>query len=145
MIKLRFLALLSVLALMLSLPAVASAQAAPPHVVIGTVMVDGKVAPQGTEVTALIEGQEQVSALVDANGEYGPLFVEPGKGPQITFRVGALIADQSVIWEKGGADVVHLTASSDSPSPSPKAVPPPPFMWNSLRGQWGVLWLQDSG
>jgi hypothetical protein len=118
--KLKFLALVAVLALTLSLSAVASAQDIPPHVFVGTVKVDGKVAPKGTRITAMIGGEEKGFVWVYERGEYGPLYVEdPTNGSVVTFRVGDLAADQTVTWKKGGATILDLTASSDNPSPEP--------------------------
>jgi hypothetical protein len=122
MIKLRFLALLTVLALLLALPAVASAQQVPPHVFHGTVTVNGLRAPTGTEVTALAGGQPVATVTVDQNGEY-TLLVPQSEG-QVTFRVGTLNADQTGDWEQGGADIVNLTANSFG-QPGPGGTPPP--------------------
>src|ERR687893_298970 len=125
MTKLRFLALLTVLALLLALPAVASAQQIPPHVF--HVTVNGLGAPTGTEVTALAGGQPVATDTVDQNGEY-TLLVPQSEG-EITFRVGTLNAAETSNWEQGGANIVNLTASSftqapDGGTPSPGAVGP---------------------
>jgi hypothetical protein len=117
MSKLRFLVLLAALALMLSLPAVASAQEVLPHVFTGTARVNGEFMAPGTEITALINGEEQGSTTVKANGEYEALVVEQGNGTEITFRVGTLTADQMAIWKSGAATMLDLTASSNSPGP----------------------------
>jgi hypothetical protein len=93
MTKSRFLALLTVLALLLALPAVASAQQVPPHVFHGTVTVNGLPAPTGTEVTALAGGQPVATDTVDQNGEY-TLLVPQSEG-EITFRVGTLEAGET--------------------------------------------------
>src|ERR687893_793857 len=127
MTKLRFLALLTVLALLLALPAVASAQQVPPHVFHGTVTVNGLGAPTGTEVTALAGGQPVATDTVDQNGEY-TLLVPQSEG-EITFRVGTLNAAETSNWEQGGANIVNLTASSftqapDGGTPAPGAVGP---------------------
>jgi hypothetical protein len=127
MTKLRFLALLTVLALVLALPAVASAQQVPPHVFHGTVTVNGLRAPVGTEVTALAGGQPVATGTVDQNGEY-TLLVPQSEG-EITFRVGTLNAAETSNWEQGGANIVNLTASSftqapDGGTPAPGAVGP---------------------
>src|SRR5918996_1879375 len=123
MIKLRFLALLSVLALLFALPAVASAQQVPPHVFIGTVTVNGLRAPAGTEVIALAGGQELATTTVEPEGTY-TLLVPQTEG-EVTFRVGTLTAQQRADWEQGGADMVNLTASSIA-GPGPGVTPPPP-------------------
>jgi Collagen triple helix repeat (20 copies) len=125
MTKLRFLALLTVLALVLALPAVASAQQVPPHVFHGTVTVNGLRAPVGTEVIALAGGQPVATGTVDQNGEY-TLLVPQSEG-EITFQVGTLEAAETSNWEQGGADIVNLTASSFAqPGPDgPGATPAP--------------------
>src|SRR5918998_6339727 len=122
MTKLRFLALLTVLALLLALPAVASAQQVPPHVFHGTATVNGLPAPTGTEVTALAGGQPVATDTVDQNGEY-TLLVPQSEG-EITFRVATLNAAETSNWEQGGANIVNLTASSFAP-PSTEGTPPP--------------------
>ncbi len=70
MTKMRVLALLAVMVMMLMVPAVASAQQVPPHVFTGTVIVNGLSAPAGTTVSAVIDGVEQGSASVAAGGGY---------------------------------------------------------------------------
>jgi hypothetical protein len=123
MTKLRFLALLTVLALLMALPAVASAQQVPPHVFHGTVTVNGLRAPSGTEITALAGGQPVATDTVDQNGQY-TLLVPQSEG-QITFRVGTLNADQTSNWEQGGANIVNLTANSFTQQPGPDGTPAP--------------------
>jgi hypothetical protein len=112
MIKVRFLALLSVLALLLTLPAMASAQSVPPHIFIGTVTVNGLNAPAGTTVTAMIGEETKGTAVVGANGQYGPLQVAAGTGAEITFMVDALTAAETGTWEQGGGTSLNLSASS---------------------------------
>jgi hypothetical protein len=124
MIKSRFLVLLTVLALMLALPAVVSAQQVPPHVFHGTVIVNGLRAPTGTEVTALLGGQPVATDMVDQNGEY-TLLVPQGTSDEVTFQVGTLTAQQTGNWEQGGADIMNLTASSIGVGPGPGATPVP--------------------
>jgi hypothetical protein len=81
----------------------------PPHVFIGTVMIDGAPAPDGTVVTALVNGAEVGSAVV-TNGEFTNLQVGV-PGETVTFRVGDLTANETTTTEVGGATVVDLTAS----------------------------------
>src|ERR687895_1360723 len=122
MTQLRVLGLLTVLAFLLALPAVASAQQVPPHVFHGTVTVNGLPAPTGTEVTALAGGQPVATDTVDQNGEY-TLLVPQSEG-EITFRVGTLNAAETSNWEQGGANIVNLTASSFA-QPSTEGTPGP--------------------
>ena len=56
MTKARVLALLVGIVLLLTLPAVASAQTVPPHIFIGTATVNGIFAPAGTTVIDLGRG-----------------------------------------------------------------------------------------
>ena len=110
MTKMRVLALLAVLALFLTLPAVASAQQVPPHVFIGTVTLNGVSAPVGTPLTAYIGGVVQGSTIVGSNGRYGydpvqspALMVNQGTGTDITFKVDNLDADETASWEQGAS------------------------------------------
>ena len=87
MTKTRFLALLSVLALLAAMPlaTVLAQQPVPPQKFYGMVMVDGEAAPEGTMVTATVmvmgepaeEGGEAMEmtqkigdTMVDAMGNY---------------------------------------------------------------------------
>ena len=107
MTKMRFLALLAVLALFLTLPAIASAQQVPPHVFIGTVTENGVPAPVGRAVTASIDGVVVGSTTVKAGGGY-TMLVNQGTGTAITFMVGNLDAAQTASWEQGGGFVLDL-------------------------------------
>jgi collagen type I/II/III/V/XI/XXIV/XXVII alpha len=111
MIKVRILALLSVLALLLTLPAIASAQSVPPHIFIGNATVNGLNAPSGTVITAMIGGESKGSVTVGSNGEYGALHVASGSGSEITFVLDSLTASETATWEQGGASVLALNAS----------------------------------
>ena len=109
MTKMRVLALLAVMMMVLMVPAVASAQQVPPHILTGTVTVNGLSAPAGTAVYAFIDGVQQGSATVAANGTY-VLQVSQGSGTDISFLVDTLTAAETASWEQGGADVLDLTA-----------------------------------
>ena len=124
MLKVRILALLTVLALLLTLPAVASAQQVPPHGFVGTATVNGLPAPVGTPVVALIGGEQRGSTMVSNNGQYGPLLVSPGSVTAITFRIGTLVATQTATWEQGALESLDLTASSFG-QPGPDGTPSP--------------------
>jgi hypothetical protein len=120
MLKMKFLGLLAVMALLLTLPAVASAQQVPPHILIGTVTVNGLPAPVGTQVRAMIGGQQVGATTIGSNGSY-QIQVAQGDGTEITFMVGNLTAQETATWEQGGADVLNLTASSVGPGPGAPA------------------------
>ncbi len=109
MTKMRVLALLAVMVMMLMVPAVASAQQVPPHVFTGTVIVNGLSAPAGTMIWAVIDGVQQGSTIVESRGAYA-LQVSQGSGTDISFMVNTLTAVESASWQQGGADVLDLTA-----------------------------------
>ena len=109
MTKMRVLALLAVMVMMLMVPAVASAQQVPPHVFTGTVIVNGLSAPAGTMIWAVIDGVQQGSTTVESRGAY-TLQVSQGSGTDISFMVNTLTAVESASWQQGGADVLDLTA-----------------------------------
>jgi hypothetical protein len=126
MLKVRILALLSVLALLLTLPAVASAQQVPPHVFFGTATVNGLPAPAGTPVVAMIGGEQRGSTTVEANGQY-QILVAQGSGTEVTFRIGTLTAAETATWELGGGTPnFNLTASSIGPGATPGGTPGAP-------------------
>lgn len=82
----------------------------PPQIFIGTATIDGAPAPDGTVVTAFIDGVAVASAVV--NGGAYPVLQIPNPGSEVTFKLGDLVADQTATTYQGGADIVNLTASS---------------------------------
>ena len=120
MTKAKLLALLAVMAMVLIVPAVAFAQAVPPHIFIGSVTVNGLSAPSGTVVSAVIDGVEQGNATVSTAGSY-TLQVSQGSGTDVVFMVDTLTASETATWQQGGADVVNLTAGSGAAATSTEA------------------------
>ena len=83
----------------------------PPQIFVGTAKIDGKLAPPGTIVEALIGGESVGKGVVQADGKYIPLRVSfPGQ--TVTFTVGGFDATQTARTEVGGGTVINLTASS---------------------------------
>ena len=123
MTKMRVLALLAVMMMVLMVPAVASAQQVPPHVLIGTVTVNGLSAPEGTAVYAFIDGVQQGAATVEAGGGY-VLTISQGSGTDISFLVDTLTAAETFSWKQGGADVLDLTAGGGGGAGGAGAVGP---------------------
>jgi len=107
--KSRSLVLIIVVLLMVALPDATLAQENPPHFFTGTVTIDGVLAPNGTVITALIDGIEQGSTSVGSGGAY-TLLVSQGAGTGITFKIGNLDANETATWEQGGATALNLTA-----------------------------------
>jgi len=94
----------------------------------GTVKVNGQNVPDGTRVSALINGTEYGSALTSMHE--GQSFyslnvlgdnpstpdVEGGKqGDTVQFKIGALVADQTGTWNMGTVVRINLTATDDGP------------------------------
>jgi hypothetical protein len=108
--KKRVLTLLAVMVFLFSLPAIAFAQATPPHIFIGRALdTSGGDSPVGTPVTAYIAGVAQGSTTVQAGGKY-TLAVGQGAGTDITFKIGSLDAAETANWQQGGATVLNLNA-----------------------------------
>ena len=85
MTKTRIVALLSVLALLASLPlSVALAQGTPPFRVVGTAEIDGAMAEEGTMVVAMIDGEKAGTGMVDAMGMFS-VDVEGEEGAMVMF------------------------------------------------------------
>ena len=86
-----------------------------PHVFAGTASVDGVIAPDGTVVTARIDGLlAAVAVLKDGNFT---LAVEPPLGvsyigKKVLFSVGECQAAQTATWQTARVDRVNLTATS---------------------------------
>lgn len=85
-----------------------------PHVFAGTATVGGAPAPDGTVITAWVEGfSEPVGEGVVAAGSYNLKVFQLGtvsfSGRTIIFKIGESTANETGIWQSFGADVVNLT------------------------------------
>ncbi|MCH7667073.1 MAG: hypothetical protein IH936_14235 [Acidobacteria bacterium] len=81
--------ILAVMAVALTLPSVVTAQQVPPHLSLIDAWIDGEAAPDGTVITAMMEGKDDVTATI-TNGQ-AVLVIEgvPGDtGATITFKIG---------------------------------------------------------
>jgi len=117
MTKMRLLALLAVVALVL-FPAIASAQMPPemPCGFYGKVQVDGADAPEGTAISALIDGNVVATATTTASSTYSIKISQPEGanyvGKTVTFMIDTDIADGTGIWEAGGNINVDLSVGA---------------------------------
>jgi hypothetical protein len=109
--KVRVLALLTALALLLTMPAAAYAQAVPPHIFVGQAMVDGDDAMDGTIVTAMIDEEVKGSTTV-MDGWY-TLPVRHGNGTEISFMLGSMNVMEKGSWMQGGATLMNLMTGTD--------------------------------
>ena len=132
MTKTKIVALLSVLALLASLPlTVALAQGAP-YLVIGSAMLDDEPAMMGTMVVAMV-GEEKVGSgeVFDAMGHYRLQITDgsPGDTVMISLMMGegeytAMTDEDIMIGSSGGRMMADLMAySGDAPDPPPTAAP----------------------
>ena len=127
MTKFSILASLAVMALLLAIPAVVLAQAQPPRpaVFAGTVSLDGAAAPDGTSVSAWIDG-EQVASTTASGGIYGLTISQPPggafAGKEVIFMVGNSESLERGTWEADGGAELNLTASSSMMRRGPAAV-----------------------
>lgn len=120
MTKTRFLALITALALLLTIPTAVFAQNTIPHVFLGTASLDGATAVDGTAITAWVDGQ-QVAATNIVGGSYQLVIGGAAgfAGETVVFRVGSANAAETADWTMGGADVLNLTASSQGATTAP--------------------------
>jgi len=98
--------------LLLILPTTILAAEPPrPSVFGGTATLDGAPAPDGTPVSAVIEGTEVAATIVE-NGAYAFTISQPPgesySGKTITFLVGGAAAPESGTWEPDGGGVLNL-------------------------------------
>lgn len=126
-----------VVAVFFLLPAMTFAQGAqPPCRFYGTVQLDGYDVPDGTVITAIIEGVPYSTTTPEA--AYGSstyvLKIEPSAGAfynygtQIYFKIDDHVAKETATWESGNNTELNLTASTappPTPTPSPTPIPTP--------------------
>ena len=80
-------------------------------------MINGVPAPEGTSVTAWVEGlPETVGEGAVSGGIYNLKVFQFGSesfaGKTITFKIGGLTANETAIWQSFGADELNLTAAN---------------------------------
>ena len=139
MIKFRFLALFAALALLLTVSTTVLAQGAPkqPHVFTGEVMVGDEMAMEGTEVTAMIDGETVGMAMV-MDGMYMIKIEDPDDGDYtgmtVMFMVGMEDVEQSGEWMEGMVSPLNLMAMAMAMEPEPTMEP---VMMPGPRGRDG--------
>lgn len=130
-----------------------------PSTFYGTVKVDGANVPNGTVVSAWIDGVnygEGLTFLSDGHSTYffdvrGDDTDTPEKdggveGDIIHFRIGSLEADQTGVWHSGTVVQLNLTATSGpvatfTPTPTPTATPTPTVTPTPTTGTiQGLVW-----
>ncbi|MCH8831424.1 MAG: hypothetical protein IID00_01595 [Chloroflexi bacterium] len=130
MTKSKTLALLAVVAMLITLPAVALAQAQPPRPAVfgGTATLDGAAVADGTTVTAEIDGTEVASIEVTGGTYAFSISQPPGQsfaGKEITFKIGDFVAKETGVWNADGGAELNLTATTAVPPTVPPVTPTP--------------------
>ena len=143
MTKVKILALLVGMVLLFTLPATVSAQRLPPHVFVGTAMMDGAMVADGTTVSAWVLGMEAGSSTI-TDGSY-VIVVDQGDqsyaGETVTFQIGGHSAMESAMWMQGGGDELNLTASGAmamEPTTAPEPTVAPVAMAPGATGAPGA-------
>lgn len=93
-----------------------------PVSVHGEVQIGSEPAPEGTEIIAVVDGDERGSIVVSDDGSYGGPSItdnklvvsgdEDDKSETITFLVDGELADQTIAWESGKHTTVNLTVNA---------------------------------
>ncbi len=121
MTKTRFLTLLGLLALLAAVPmASALAQQQIPQKFYGavTMQADGSTPAEGTAVTAMINGEQVGSGMVDPNGMYLVLVEGDYADQEVTFMIGDEDANESATFVNGDITPLHLSVGQ-APAPKP--------------------------
>ncbi len=110
----------------------------PPHVFLGSAIINGDPAPKGTVVAALIDGVTVSTMEVDASGRYGNLQV-PTAGAAVTFTIGGLPAAETATSEIGELSILNLTATGAAQPADTPVLPtaaPAPEQQGDSGGSW---------
>ena len=84
----------------------------PPNVFLGTATLDGEIVPDGTNVTACIDGEPVATTLV-SDGRFLIITeqrIPSLEGREITFSVDGIDAKETAVWTMGGAELIDLSA-----------------------------------
>ena len=141
-----------VLALIVSIPAVVSAQGSPPHAFAGFAYIDNGVAPQGTIVHDIIVSQKSA----DASGTYLVHLYRPASGASfagktVTFGARGLEASETGTWVGPGhvrrLDLHASTSqSTNTPTPTPSQTTTDPALQryaDDNAGGPGAIYVGD--
>ena len=104
-------------------PGAIHAQPVPPHLFTGVASIDGSPAPDGTAVSAWVQG-EKVAAADTSDGEYVLIVHQPEganySGSVVNFMIAELEAHEISTWEIGEVEELALNAfSGDGPYVAP--------------------------
>ena len=124
-LKRTALAVLGLIVLQLAVLGTAAAQQmdppALPHQFYGTVTVNGVAAPDGTRVSAEVNGVEAKTGTT-REGKYGydtgDLFrVDGAAGDEVVFKVNGVVAEETGVFKSGGSTELNLSATQTAGDP----------------------------
>ena len=112
--------------------AIAQSPPSPPCRFYGIVNLEGKPVPDGTVITAVVEGDTYttVTPAIYGSSTYA-IKIEPlpgmsyDEGTPVAFIVGDYLAEQTGTWETGGNFRLDIYALIPPPPPSPTPSPSP--------------------
>ena len=140
----KFLLLIAIAALLVSIPAIVSAQGVPPNRFYGRATIDGLSVQAGTKVEAFVNGRSAGSTTANNVSRFVLTVGQPAGGTSLTFEVGGNAASQTATWTQGRNTPLDLTASSttttttttpSTPRPRPANTVPPTI----IRGEPGPI------
>ncbi len=115
----KFLLLIAVAALLVSIPAIVSAQGVPPNRFYGRATIDGLAVSAGTTVEAFVNGNSAGNTTANNLSRFVLTVSQPSGGTSLTFEVGGHEATQTANWTQGRNTPLDLTASSTSTTTTP--------------------------
>ena len=124
-LKRTALAVLGLIVLQLAVLGTAAAQQmeppALPHQFYGTVTLNGAAAPDGTLVSAEVNGVEAKTGTT-REGKYGydtgDLFrVDGAAGDEVVFKVDGVVAEETVVFKSGGSTELNLSVTRTAGDP----------------------------
>ena len=124
-LKRTALAVLGLIVLQLAVLGTAAAQQmdppALPHQFYGTVTLNGAAAPDGTRVSAEVNGVEAKTGTT-LEGKYGydtgDLFrVDGAAGDEVVFKVDGVVAEEAGVFKNGGSTELNLSATQTAGDP----------------------------
>ena len=124
-LKRTALAVLGLIVLQLAVLGTAAAQQmdppALPHQFYGTVTINGATAPDGTRVSAEVNGVEAKTGST-WEGKYGydtgDLFrMDGAAGDEVVFKVNGVVAEETGVFKSGGSTELNLSATQTAGDP----------------------------
>ncbi len=142
MTKIRILALLALVGLLVLWPAVAFAQPNA-HRFYGTATLDGTAVSIGSAVAATVGGDTYSTTTTDAAGTYvitvaSSDITKSYAGQTVSFTVRGYAATQTATWEVGGVTNLNLTARTALTAPTAEAA------LASIAGKCVCVWGFDA-